>query len=539
MAVTSLPRSAFETFRASVDEHFTRPFLRYVEGGVAAESWSYREAAARVAELQEQYTGAACSPGDRVAVAAERSVDLYFHLLALNGLGMSLAPVDLKASDAEIAYLLRHSDSRLVVVQPAQAKRLHSAALDVAGCRVMTPEQLSACATGPAKIIRPDPGREAALLYTSGTTGKPKGCILSNDYFLAVGRWYNELGGYCRIESGDRLLTPLPPTHMNALCVSFMAMMMSGGCVVQLDRFHPSTWWQTVRVEQADIIHYLGVMPAILLSLPESDDDGFGGQVRFGFGAGVEPRHHERFERRFGFPLLEAWAMTETGAGAAVIAHREPRHVGRRCFGRPPTEMEYRLVDETGHDVSHGEPGELLVRRSGNQPRRGFFSGYHKDAAATEEAWSGGWFHTGDIVRAGPDGSLYFVDRRKNVIRRSGENISAVEVEMTLLEHAVVGNCAVTAVPDDLRGDEVFALLVPAVGSIADEQTAQAVFDHCMERLSYFKAPAYIAWVDHLPLTASQKVSRKELKSTARSLLGQAVCFDFRRRKKPRERKAG
>lgn len=539
MAVTSLPRSAFETFRASVDEHSTRPFLRYIEGGAAAASWSYREALARVAELQKQYTGAACSPGDRVAVAAERSVDFYLHLLALNGLGMSLVPVDLKASDAEITYLLRHSDSRLVVVQPEQAERLRSAATDLAGCRVTTPEELSACATGPAKVIRGDAGREAALLYTSGTTGRPKGCILSNDYFLVVGRWYHELGGYCTLESGDRLLTPLPPTHMNALCVSFMAMMMSGGCVVQLDRFHPSTWWQTVRAEQADIIHYLGVMPAILLSLPVSDNDSFAGQVRFGFGAGVDPRHHERFERRFGFPLLEAWAMTETGAGAAVIAHREPRHVGRRCFGRPRPEMEYRLVDETTHDVSNGEPGELLVRRRGHQPRRGFFSTYHKDAAATEEAWRGGWFHTGDIVRAGPDGSLYFVDRRKNVIRRSGENVSAVEVEMTLLEHADVANCAVTAVPDDLRGEEVFALLVPAAGCLANEETAQAVFDHCMERLSYFKAPAYIAWVDDLPLTASQKVSRKELKRAARSLLEQPDCFDFRKRKKLRERKAG
>src|SRR5690606_25197120 len=114
----------------------------------------------------------------------------------------------------------------------------------------------------------------------------------------------------------------------------------------------------------------------------------------------------------------------------------------------------------------------------------------------------------GDIIRAGTDGSLYFVDRRKNVIRRSGENISAVEVEMTLMEHDDVANCAVTAVPDDLRGDEVFAVIMLKPGVVGNEQTAEAVFEYCMERLSYFKVPAYIAWVESLPLTASQKVSR-------------------------------
>jgi acyl-CoA synthetase (AMP-forming)/AMP-acid ligase II len=472
-------------------------------------------------------------------VAARRSIDFYFHLLALNGLGLSLVPVDLKASDVEITYVLDHSDSRMVVSDRDQVQRLRAAVAGHTGCRVATPNELSKCPTGPPEIVRGDPRREAALLYTSGTTGKPKGCILSNEYFMMVGRWYNELGGYCRLESGDRLLTPLPPTHMNALCVSFMAMLMSGGCVVQLDRFHPSTWWHTVRSEEASIVHYLGVMPAILLSLPETETDSFASQVRFGFGAGVDPRHHERFEQRFGFPLIEAWAMTETGGGAAVIAHKEPRHVGRRCFGRAPAEIEYRLVDDEGHDVVDGEPGELLVRRSGDQPRQGFYSGYHRDEAATEEAWRGGWFHTGDVVRAGSDGSLYFVDRRKNVIRRSGENISAVEVEMTLLQHDDVANCAVTAVPDELRGDEVFALIMLSPGSVADEQTAESVFEYCMERLSYFKVPAYIAWVEGLPLTASQKVSRKELKSAASRLLEHSHCFDFRERKKPRERAAG
>jgi acyl-CoA synthetase (AMP-forming)/AMP-acid ligase II len=324
---------------------------------------------------------------------------------------------------------------------------------------------------------------------------------------------------------------------MNALCTSFMAALVAGASVVQLDRFHPSTWWRTVREEHATIVHYLGVMPAILLTLPPSADDDLGSRVRFGFGAGSDPRHQEKFEQRFGFPLLEAWAMTETGAGAVTIADREPRHVGQRCIGRPCTGMEYRIVDESGDDVRPGLPGEFLVRARGDNPRRNFFSGYYKDEQATREAWDGGWFHTGDVVRAGADGSLYFVDRLKNIIRRSGENVAAVEVEATLLGHPGVLNCAVTAVPDELRGEEVFAFVVPnETGARTD---ALALIDHCLERLAYFKVPGYLAFVDELPLTASQKVNRAAVKEQARKRVAEHDCIDLRGAKKRHRARAG
>ena len=142
--------------------------------------------------------------------------------------------------------------------------------------------------------------------------------------------------------------------------------------------------------------------------------------------------------------------MTETGAGArASWRNREPRHVGTHCFGRAEPFVEARLVDDEGARRRAGAPGELLVRAAGADPRRDFFSGYLKDEAATEEAWAGGWFHTGDVVRRDADGNLYFVDRKKNVIRRSGENISAVEVESVLNQHPAVKASAVAAAPDD------------------------------------------------------------------------------------------
>lgn len=314
------------------------------------------------------------------------------------------------------------------------------------------------------------------------------------------------------------MLTPLPLFHMNALAYSAMAMLMTGGCLIPLDRFHPRGWWRTVRDARATIIHYLGVMPAILMADPPDPADR-DHVVRFGFGAGVDGKLHAPFEQRFGFPLIEAWAMTETGAGAVVAANREPRHIGTHCFGRPAPEVACRIVAEDGTDTTQGE---LLVRHAGPDPRAGFFREYLKDADATAEAWEGGWFHTGDVVRRGPDGSLHFVDRRKNVIRRSGENIAAVEVESALRQHPAVAAVAVAPIADDLRGEEVFACIVTRPPATASASLAEAITAWCVERLAYYKAPGFIAFVPDLPLTSTQKIQRGELRTLVASLAASA-----------------
>ena len=174
------------------------------------------------------------------------------------------------------------------------------------------------------------------------------------------------------------------------------------------------------------------------------------------------------------------------------------------------------------------------MRHAGDDPRYGFFAGYLKDDAATAEAWDQGWFHTGDIVRRDAQGLLHFIDRRKNVIRRSGENISAVEVEGVLNQHPAVKAAAVAATPDALRGDEVLACIVTHQAVPRDERPALAasVVAHALARLAYFKAPGYVAFIDALPLTASQKIQRGELKALAQALPGQAHCIDTRALKK-------
>jgi acyl-coenzyme A synthetase/AMP-(fatty) acid ligase len=541
--------TVYSAFAEAARQHAERTFLRapaaatrgYAAGPI---EYTYESAQQAVDRLRLQYRQLGLKPGDRVALAFDSRLDVYLHLLALNAGGASIVPLNMAGSDAEVLHIIRHSESVLMSGSGEHMGRLQLLAQEAGRVRVFsaadgdhgrTPADgggnPSAAANSQANL-QANSQNEAALLYTSGTTGKPKGCILSNEYFLTMGLEYNRLGGLCAIHAGDRLLTPLPPNHMNALSTSFMAMLLCGGCVIQLDRFHPGSWWKTVRDEKATIIHYLGVMPAMLLQAPPDPADDFSGQVRFGFGAGSDPRHQEVFECRFGFPLVEAWAMTETGGSGMTVAHEEPRYVGQRCIGRPPARLEVRLVDEHDCDVAPGQDGELLVRRRGDDPRKGFFSGYFRDEEATREGWRGGWWHTGDVVRQGEDGSLFFVDRRKNVIRRSGENIAAVEVEAVLMQLEAVRSCAVTAVPDEIRGDEVFAFIVPAASVSDPARLAQDIFDACMHKLTYFKAPGYIALVDHIPVTASQKISRAEVKRRAVQSLESRQVMDLREFKK-------
>ena len=220
--------------------------------------------------------------------------------------------------------------------------------------------------------------------------------------------------------------------------------------------------------------------------------------------------------------------MTETGGAAATTTSREPAGFGARCVGRPYAGMEYRLVDDHGADVPRGRPGELLVRAKGDDARAGFFSGYLNEAEATEAAWQDGWFHTGDLVFADEDGLLYFFDRKKTIVRRSGENIAVLEVESALYTDTRIGSCAVTPVPDDIRGEEVFAFVVPNATVDDADALAASIVRTCAERLAYHKVPGYVAIVDELPLSSTRKLARGEIKTLAAAAVTAKRAIDMR-----------
>jgi acyl-CoA synthetase (AMP-forming)/AMP-acid ligase II len=497
--------------------------------GIIAGEISYRAMLERVERWRSAFAGRGYGEGHRVGLLFQNRpvfIELWF---ALNALGVSVVPINPDLRTSELEYIVAHSEMNAAFVVAARRTEVETAArqagrpIPVATGEDAIPRPFG----GPRPASAGDGATECALLYTSGTTGQPKGCVLTNTYFLHSGNWYRDAGGLIALKpDAERMITPLPLFHMNAMAVSLMAMLSVGGSLTMLDRFHPRSWWKSVQDSRATCLHYLGVMPSMLMSAPASEQDK-AHTVRFGFGAGVDKLLHAPFEERFGFPLIEAWAMTETGSGGVIAAHIEPRKVGTSCFGHPAPEVEVRIVDDGGNDVPAGTPGELLVRRAGADPRFGFFREYLKNPEATAEAWEGGWLHTGDIVSRDADGDLHFVDRKKNVIRRSGENIAAVEVESVLNRHTAIRQAAVAATPDPVRGDEVAAVII-AEQAGADRALAEDIVRWSLEQMAYYKAPGWICFVDRLPLTATEKIQRGGLKEFVARLMGEGAFHDLR-----------
>ncbi len=524
-----------DLFLAAANLYPQRPFLNVLAETadiyqIDAGEINYQTMQDKIHAKTKEYAKAGYGHGHRVGILLENRPSVFVHWLALNALGVSMVPINPELRAAELEYLISHSEMVLAVALDHRQQDLRQAGSD--NLKVIGNEDPIPQASEIVKKMPNSHDTEAALLYTSGTTGLPKGCVLTNEYFLTCGQWYLERGGHCKVlHNGERMITPLPLFHMNALACSAISMMAAGGCLSFLDRFHPRSWWENVRESRANIIHYLGVMPAMLIGAAPSDKDA-SHHVRFGFGAGVDGSLHAPFEQRFGFPLIEAWAMTETGGGGAIIASKDPRHVGTNCFGAPGKEMEVRLIDENGADVEVGVQGELLVRSTHTNPRFGFFHHYLKNPDATSEAWEGNWFHTGDIVRQNDDGTYVFIDRKKNVIRRSGENIAAVEVENALINHDNIEAIAIAPTPDPVRGDEVFALIVTKNPTGSPQELANDILTYSLSRLAYYKAPGYIAFVDHLPLTSTNKIKRGDIKTLVSNLIDQPTTLDMRALKK-------
>ena len=534
-----MPETVFAMFAATAAAHPSRPFLIVPER--ADRDWSpggadlsYGQVLAEVEQLRERYALAGYGHGHRVALLLESRPDFFFHYLALNALGIGIVPINPDYRHDEVTYLLSHSEAQLAVVLPhriADVRKAAAATQQPLGVidALSLPKDLPRPRTA-ARPGKPNIESECALLYTSGTTGRPKGCMLSNLYTLNAGETYCALGGLIDIRRGqERFYNPLPLFHINHLSIMATAAMQTANTLVLPERFSPTRWWREVSTTGATIIHYLGVVAPMLLNQPPGPADR-DHKVRFGIGAGIEPQLHEAFETRFGFPMIEVWGMTETGRITADS--HAPRMITTRAFGRPYAALEARVVDANDQDVPTDTEGELIVRHSADAPRRGFFSGYLKDEAATEQAWRGGWFHTGDVVRQDASGMLFFVDRKKHIIRRAGENIAAAEVEAVLQAHEAVYQVAVVGAPDEVREEEVLACIVVMPGVQADASLAGALFAHCHARLAYFKAPGWLLFLDTLPVTGTQKVQKTLIFKPGEDPRHRPGIIDLRARKK-------
>lgn len=509
----------YQRFQTNAARYRERPFLALPKR--LSDTWEepsetrFDDALARVNALRAQYREAGVQADDRLALAFESRPEYVFHYLALNALGVAVVPLNTDLTATELAYQIAHSGCQAVVCLPELQTLLGSAVAS-------TGKALPISTDGPGGLPRQTPAadrvpaaapsardRIAAILYTSGTTGKPKGCVLTNTYLLETADYNAQLPGEMAIAEGtERILNPLPLYHMNSMVSTLGAAITTGSCFVMPGRFSASHWWNDLAETRATRFNYLGIMVPALLGQPASPRDREHG-IRFAFGAGVDPALHERFEQRFGIALMEVWGMTETGR--FLVVDREPRMIDTRACGRPLPGLEACIVDDAGQPLPDGQTGELVVRHSEAAPRHGFFNGYLDDPAATEAAWAGGWFHSGDLCQRSADGMFFFVDRRKNIVRRSGENISAAEVEAALSASPQVAQVAVLAVPDALRDEEVLACIVPAKDCTADAALAQSLYAFAASRLAYFKTPGWIRFVEVLPITGTQKVQKHRI----------------------------
>ncbi len=476
-------------------------------------TFSYQETFEKANKISTIFLDNGYGNNLRVATLLGSTPAHYIVKLALNKIGVSVVPINPDYSPDETAYLLADSGSVLAICAEHYMKQLKTAiAYKDLSVPIVTYDEIETIQT-----LKPlsDLGAqvhgktEASLLYTSGTTGRPKGCILSHEYELMCGEVYANIGAPISLSFGkDKILNPLPSYHINAGIVTFFAAMLTGNSLIQPERFSISNWWEDINETEATIFHYLGVIIAVLLS-DQSATKASLGKLRVGFGAGVEPALHQEFETRFGIPLVECWGMTEMCR--VLYNNEEPRQIHTRAMGRPRDDLQVKVVDENDQEVARGKPGEMVVRHSEKTPRAGAFSGYLNKEKETEEAWKNGWFHTGDTVTMDETGMLYFVDRAKNIIRRAGENIAAAEVENCLFEIEFVSKIACIAVKDDIREEEVMACVVLEEDKKKSKEVAEILFNHAIEKMAYFKAPGYILFMDDLPVTGTQKVVKHKI----------------------------
>ncbi|MCW3066418.1 MAG: AMP-binding protein, partial [Solirubrobacterales bacterium] len=349
----------------------------------------------------------------------------------------------------------------------------------------------------------------AELLFTSGTTRKPKAVMLTHANCLYSGQhtvhslW---------MEARERCLTALPLFHVNAQSNSALAAMTVGGTLILLEEFRASRFWSQVRAHGATQTALVAMQVRTLLAQPPDPAERDHGVERLYFAINVTDREKEEFEERFGVSLINSYGLSE----AMVVVISSPVAGPRRwpSIGLPSPGRRVSLLDEEGREVPLGQVGEIVVH---GVPGRDIMLGYLGDEEATAAALRDGRLHTGDSAYADPEGYLYFFDRKKDMIKRAGENVSALEVEGALLDHPGIAEACVVGVPDAIRDEAVAAILVAAEpGSLTEED----VVEHCRGCLAKFKVPTVVRFVDQMPRTSIGKIRKDELRKEALSTDG-------------------
>lgn len=452
------------------------------------------------------------APGDRVAIMCENRIEFMVAWLATVAAGGVLVSVNHGAREHDAGHVIRDSGAVLAIAGPRQREVIERAAADLPGMRDLLvldgdePHALSRFAGRRSldlDALEVDRAAVTNVYYTSGTTGPPKGCMVGHDYWLRFVDLYGRLYG---LTSSDRLLCCLQFFYGDPPWL-FLTSLQAGAPLIAMRRFSVSRFWDVVRRHGVTRLFGLASIPALLLKAPPSPPER-DHRVDLALQIGVPARLHAELAERFGFPWVEGYGLTETGLVVAMPLEHADAMTGSGSIGVPCPEVDVRIVDGDGRPVATGVAGELLVRAPG------MMRGYLGREQATRETLRDGWLWTGDLARADERGFLYFVGRAKDIVRRSGENVAATEVEDVLRAHPDVNEVAVLPAPDDLRGEEVAAFVEPVARASSDGVDPAALVEFCHERLARHKVPRYVVVCDEpLPRTPSMRVRKSDLRA--------------------------
>ncbi len=495
----TIPRLLRARAEALPDE----PFLSFGD-----DTWSYARFGAEVGRVARGLQRAGVGPGQRVALFLPNSPEFLFVWFALASLRAIAVPINTAFRPPEVAYPLAHAEPSLVVAAEGLRETLEPAMAEAALRRPVLwvgPQGLPLDDAGEG---RPDPTAAepedvCCFIYTSGTTGRPKAVMQTQRNYVLTGEGFAR---WLRLRRDDRVMTLLPLFHINAQAYSTMGALAAGAGLILLERFSAGQFWDQARRYRATEINVIGSMLLMLGKQPPSPRDREH-EVRVLYGAPAPREVCRPLEERFGVAVVEGFGMSECTFGLIqpLDGPRVPGSMGRpRELPERGITNDVRVVDAEGRDCPPDAPGELIIRNAV------MMAGYYKDPERTGEALRDGWLRTGDMATRDADGEFFYVGRKKELIRRRGENISPAEVEAVLHAHPAVAEAAVVGVPSQFSEEDVAAFVVPAAGAAA---TAEELRAWCAERLAPFKVPTEWRFLEALPKTSTQKVQKDALRA--------------------------
>jgi crotonobetaine/carnitine-CoA ligase len=477
---------------AAAERFGNRPALLSESG---AESFS--ELAGRVAGVGEALREAGLVAGERVLLVAENSTATVHAWLGAMHAGAVPAAVNPALTEVELGHLAADLRPRLVIHDGGGA-----GSADRLGLPAQALEGLDG-GVGRLQPHRPDPMSAAAVVYTSGTTSRPKGVMVRHAAYTESGHSFR---GWIGLGRQERLWACLPLFHINAQAYSLMSALMHGYGLVISERFHASTFWEEARRLEVTAVNVIGAMLTFLARQPE--ETWTVSPLRTIYAAPAPtPDDRRPLEDRFRVRITGGYGMSENTFGCAEspTSRDKAGSIGRpRQPASGAFRNELRIVTESGAEAGPGERGELHFRNPVMTP------GYWNAKEVTAQTLVGGWLHTGDGGYRDSDGDVFLVGRLKDVIRRRGENISPAEIEEALLSHPEVAAAAVFGVPSELTEEEVVAAVVLLPDASADPEQLRAF---ARQRLAAFKVPTAIVFKDSLPMTATMRVARDALRA--------------------------